>query len=161
VRAERERDELIKQVESERARLAEAFGQSPAFLAVLHGPEHVFEFVNDRYYDLVGRRVHDDQRRRDDRQRSRRSERRRKQLAQLPIPRLRDYSRTHLTDLPNWPYRRSRDSQAIDDHHSVHSHSTGNDTGGYRTHHTGHTSPLSTPLEPMTKAVGISSTGER
>jgi PAS domain S-box-containing protein len=56
IEAERERDRLLAQVESERARLAEAFAQSPAFLAVLRGPDHVFEFVNDRYYELVGRR---------------------------------------------------------------------------------------------------------
>jgi PAS domain S-box-containing protein len=56
VQAERERDELLKRVESERARLAEAFAQSPAFLAVMHGPDHVFEFVNDRYHEMVGRR---------------------------------------------------------------------------------------------------------
>jgi PAS domain S-box-containing protein len=56
VLAERERDELLKRVESERARLAEAFAQSPAFLAVLNGPDHVFEFVNDRYREMVGRR---------------------------------------------------------------------------------------------------------
>jgi PAS domain S-box-containing protein len=55
--AERERDQLLKQLETERARLAEAFAQSPAFLAVLHGPDLVFEFVNERYYELVGRDV--------------------------------------------------------------------------------------------------------
>jgi PAS domain S-box-containing protein len=54
--AERERDRLLERVESERARLASAFSQSPAFLAVLRGPEHVFEFANERYYDLIGRR---------------------------------------------------------------------------------------------------------
>jgi len=56
VLAERERDRLLQQVEAERARLAEAFAQSPAFLAVLRGREHVFEFVNRRYDQLVGRR---------------------------------------------------------------------------------------------------------
>jgi PAS domain S-box-containing protein len=56
IQAERERDLLLEQVESERARLAEAFAQSPAFLAVLRGPDHVFEFVNEGYYQLVGRR---------------------------------------------------------------------------------------------------------
>lgn len=45
-------------VEAERSRfqLAEAFRRSPSFLAVLHGPEHVFELANDRYYQLVGER---------------------------------------------------------------------------------------------------------
>ncbi|HEY7511231.1 MAG TPA: ATP-binding protein [Vicinamibacteria bacterium] len=56
VQAERERDLLLKQLEAERARLATAFAQSPAFLAVLNGPDHVFEFVNERYLNLVGRR---------------------------------------------------------------------------------------------------------
>jgi PAS domain S-box-containing protein len=54
--AERTRDQLFRQVESERARLAEAFEQSPSFVAVLRGPEHVFEFANDRYYRLIGKR---------------------------------------------------------------------------------------------------------
>ena len=53
--AERERDQLLAQVETERSRLASAFAQSPAFLAVLRGPRHVFEFVNERYLSLVGR----------------------------------------------------------------------------------------------------------
>ena len=55
--AERARDALLEQVESERARLTEAFAQSPAFLAVLRGPDHVFEFVNERYQRLVGNRA--------------------------------------------------------------------------------------------------------
>lgn len=56
VRAESERDQLLKQVDSERERLASAFAQSPAFLAVLRGPEHVFEFANERYSQLVSDR---------------------------------------------------------------------------------------------------------
>jgi PAS domain S-box-containing protein len=43
-------------LESERARLAEVFRRSPSFLAILDGPNHVFELVNDRYYQLVGHR---------------------------------------------------------------------------------------------------------
>src|SRR5205814_6565354 len=54
--AEAERESLMKQLEQERAGLAKAFEQSPAFIAVLRGPDHVFEFVNDRYYLLIGRR---------------------------------------------------------------------------------------------------------
>lgn len=34
----------------------EVFEQAPAFLAVLRGKEHVFEFVNDAYLQLVGHR---------------------------------------------------------------------------------------------------------
>jgi signal transduction histidine kinase/PAS domain-containing protein len=56
VLAERERDRLLLQVESERARLSDAFAQSPSFLAILRGPQHVFEFANERYYQLAGHR---------------------------------------------------------------------------------------------------------
>jgi PAS domain S-box-containing protein len=37
-------------------RLREVFAQAPAFLAVLRGPEHVFDFANDAYRRLVGDR---------------------------------------------------------------------------------------------------------
>ena len=37
-------------------RLRAVFAQAPAFLAVLEGPEHVFEFVNSSYLQLVGHR---------------------------------------------------------------------------------------------------------
>lgn len=37
-------------------RLREVFAQAPAFLAVLRGPEHTFEFANDAYIRLVGDR---------------------------------------------------------------------------------------------------------
>lgn len=56
VLAERERDRLLEENQSERMRLADAFSQSPSFLAILRGPEHVFEFANDRYRQLVGER---------------------------------------------------------------------------------------------------------
>ncbi len=52
-----ERDRLLEALEVERARLAYVFQQAPAFLAVLRGPEHVFELVNDAYYGLVGHRA--------------------------------------------------------------------------------------------------------
>jgi PAS domain S-box-containing protein len=41
---------------TERARLAEVFRQAPSFLAVLRGPEHTFELVNDAYYTMIGHR---------------------------------------------------------------------------------------------------------
>jgi PAS domain S-box-containing protein len=56
VTAEAEQRRLHREVENERARLAAAFAQSPAFLAVLSGPAHEFEFVNERYMQLMGRR---------------------------------------------------------------------------------------------------------
>ena len=37
-------------------RLRDVFSQAPAFLAVLQGPEHVFEFVNTAYAQLIGHR---------------------------------------------------------------------------------------------------------
>ena len=36
-------------------RLAQLFHQAPGFMAMLHGPDHVFEFVNPAYTKLVGR----------------------------------------------------------------------------------------------------------
>ena len=51
-----ERDRLLGELEVERARLEYVFKQAPAFLAVLRGPQHVFELVNDGYYQLVGHR---------------------------------------------------------------------------------------------------------
>ena len=56
VAAERDRDRLLREVEQERSRLAQAFEQSPSFLAILRSPEHVFEYVNERYYQLLGHR---------------------------------------------------------------------------------------------------------
>ncbi len=44
------------ELEAEQARLAELFRLSPAFMAVLRGPDHVFEMANDRYLALVGHR---------------------------------------------------------------------------------------------------------
>jgi PAS domain S-box-containing protein len=37
-------------------RLAEVFQRAPSFMAMVRGPEHVFERVNDRYNELVGHR---------------------------------------------------------------------------------------------------------
>jgi PAS domain S-box-containing protein len=56
VHAERERDRLLHEVQLERRRLAEAFEQAPTFLAVMRGPDHVFDVANERYYQLIGRR---------------------------------------------------------------------------------------------------------
>jgi PAS domain S-box-containing protein len=53
-RAERER--LVRELEVERERLAYVFQQAPAFLAVMRGPEHVLELVNEAYHELCGRR---------------------------------------------------------------------------------------------------------
>jgi PAS domain S-box-containing protein len=41
---------------AERERLRELFQQAPGFMALLRGPEHVFELVNAAYLQLVGHR---------------------------------------------------------------------------------------------------------
>ena len=48
VRAER-------RVSSERERLQRMFSQAPSFMAMLRGPEHVFDLVNPAFIQLVGR----------------------------------------------------------------------------------------------------------
>ena len=53
---EGEREKLLAELQVEQARLEDVFRQAPTFLAVLRGPEHVFELVNDAYYQLVGHR---------------------------------------------------------------------------------------------------------
>ena len=54
--AEQQRDRFLRQVQTERSRLAEAFSHSPAFIAILDGPDHHIEFFNERFQQLVGRR---------------------------------------------------------------------------------------------------------
>ncbi len=44
-----------KQAGEDVARLAQLFQQAPGFMAVLRGPDHVFELVNPAYTRLVGR----------------------------------------------------------------------------------------------------------
>ena len=63
VLADRERQRLLDETaraESalalERARLAYVFQRAPSFLAVLRGPEFVFELANEAYYNVVGHR---------------------------------------------------------------------------------------------------------
>ena len=41
---------------AERERLQQLFEQAPGFMAMLRGPEHVFEFVNPAYMQLIGHR---------------------------------------------------------------------------------------------------------
>jgi PAS domain S-box-containing protein len=53
---QRDRDRLLAELELERARLASVFEDAPAFLAVLHGPQHVFALANAEYQVLVGHR---------------------------------------------------------------------------------------------------------
>jgi signal transduction histidine kinase/CheY-like chemotaxis protein len=57
-RAEAERERLLREIETERGRLADVFQHAPSFMCVLRGPDHVFERVNERYSALVsGRRL--------------------------------------------------------------------------------------------------------
>jgi signal transduction histidine kinase len=51
-----ERDRLFEELRVERARLEYVFQRAPAFLAVVRGPDHVFELANDAYYGVVGHR---------------------------------------------------------------------------------------------------------
>ena len=44
------------QSQLDKERLADLFQQAPAFFAVLHGPEHIFEMVNPPYQTLIGQR---------------------------------------------------------------------------------------------------------
>jgi PAS domain S-box-containing protein len=55
-RLQDDRERLLQALRVEQARLGEVFRRAPAFLAILRGPRHVFELVNDAYYRIVGRR---------------------------------------------------------------------------------------------------------
>ncbi len=50
------RDRARADAESARARLAELFRQAPAFIAMLRGPDFIFEIANESYHQLIGRR---------------------------------------------------------------------------------------------------------
>ena len=56
VKADREAGFARAASEEAEARLREVFAQAPAFLAVLHGNDHVYEFANRAYFELVGYR---------------------------------------------------------------------------------------------------------
>jgi PAS domain S-box-containing protein len=54
--AQSERERLLAELEVERTRLREVFRQAPGFITAFRGPDHVYEFVNEAYYQLVGHR---------------------------------------------------------------------------------------------------------
>jgi PAS domain S-box-containing protein len=54
--AERGAQDAREDAENAERRLREIFAQAPAFIAVLNGPEHRFEFVNSSYLQLIGHR---------------------------------------------------------------------------------------------------------
>ena len=53
---ELERERLLNVLKSKRSNLAAVVEQSPAFIATLSGPDHVFELANQEYYKLIGPR---------------------------------------------------------------------------------------------------------
>jgi signal transduction histidine kinase/CheY-like chemotaxis protein len=54
--AARDRERLLATLQRERTQLAAVFDQAPAFLAVLRGPQHVFQLVNHACQYLMGHR---------------------------------------------------------------------------------------------------------
>ena len=55
----RERDAvaaLNRTLSGERDRLRQLFAQAPGFMAIMHGPQHVFELCNESYFRLIGDR---------------------------------------------------------------------------------------------------------
>ena len=56
LQAEREAQEARAAAERAEEQLRDIFAQAPAFMAVLKGPDHVFEFANAAYMQLVGYR---------------------------------------------------------------------------------------------------------
>ena len=55
-RDEQERESALAAARDERELLERVFELSPAFFAVLHGPEHVFELANSAFFQVVGHR---------------------------------------------------------------------------------------------------------
>ncbi|HET7230176.1 MAG TPA: PAS domain-containing protein [Longimicrobium sp.] len=51
-----ERERLLAELKVERARLYQVFDRAPSFIVAFRGPDQVYEFVNDSYYQLVGHR---------------------------------------------------------------------------------------------------------
>ena len=47
---------MVRVLNDERGHLRNLFNQAPGFVAVLTGPEHVFEMANEAYYQLIGHR---------------------------------------------------------------------------------------------------------
>lgn len=52
--AEYERERLLREVETERKKLAAIFHEAPSFMCILRGPDHVFERANNFYQKLIG-----------------------------------------------------------------------------------------------------------
>lgn len=54
--AERQSQQLLDIMHAEHERLIRFFEHSSAFMAVLHGPQHIYEKANERYLAMIGRR---------------------------------------------------------------------------------------------------------
>jgi PAS domain S-box-containing protein len=54
--AEDQRERLLASLAHEKSWLSTIVEQAPAFICTLRGPSHVFELVNDRFHELIGRR---------------------------------------------------------------------------------------------------------
>jgi len=54
--AEAERELLLHALQVERARLAQVFRRAPSFIVAFRGPDQIYDFVNEAYYQLVGHR---------------------------------------------------------------------------------------------------------
>jgi len=54
--AEVERENLFRQVQTAHAQMMDIFQKAPAFMCTLNGPQHIFESVNENYFQLIGRR---------------------------------------------------------------------------------------------------------
>lgn len=52
-RTTEEREALLREVQGQRQRLYETFRQAPMWIAVLRGPNHIYEFVNANYELIV------------------------------------------------------------------------------------------------------------
>jgi PAS domain S-box-containing protein len=55
-RLEHEREQLLSAVQWERTRLREIFDAAPSIVVLTRGPDHVFEYANEAYYQFAGRR---------------------------------------------------------------------------------------------------------
>lgn len=53
--AERQSQQLLDIIHAEFERLSRFFEHSPAFMAVLRGPQHIYEKANKRYLSMIGR----------------------------------------------------------------------------------------------------------
>jgi signal transduction histidine kinase len=51
---EEERDQLLRTLRVEQARLQNVFTQAPAAIVILRGPNHVFESANPAYLEIIG-----------------------------------------------------------------------------------------------------------